>query len=76
MADILVRGLDDEIAARLKEKARQGDRSLNDLVKSVLIEAAGTSRSSLLSEIRDLRKKMGRMPDTAMDLIREDRNAR
>lgn len=74
MADILVRGIDDEIAMRLKQQAKKAERSLNDLVKDILSEASGVPRSQLVAEIRGLRKKMGRMPDNSVDLIREDRD--
>ena len=74
MADILVRGLDDDIAARLKEKARRGERSLNDLVKDVLSEAARPSREEFWAKVKSLRDSMGPMPDDSTALIREDRD--
>ena len=40
MAQILLRGLDDALVARLKERARQNHRSLQGEVKAILEEAA------------------------------------
>ena len=40
MAQILVRGLDDALVARLKERARQSHGSLQSEVKLILEEAA------------------------------------
>lgn len=74
MVDILVRGLDDDIAARLKEKARRGDRSLNELVKDILSKAARPSHKEFWEKVRSLRDSMGPMSDDSTNLIREDRD--
>jgi antitoxin FitA len=40
MAQILVRGLDDALVARLKDRARQNHRSLQGEVRAILEEVA------------------------------------
>ena len=40
MAQILLRGLDDALVARLKERARQNHRSLQGEIKAILEEHA------------------------------------
>ena len=40
MAQILVRGLDDALVARLKDRARQSHRSLQGEVRAILEEVA------------------------------------
>ena len=51
MAQILVRGLDDALVARLKDRARQNHRSLQGEVRTLLEEAAAplASRSEALA---------------------------
>ena len=50
MAQILVRDLDDALVARLKERARENDRSLQGEVRAILEEAgAEATRSEALA---------------------------
>ena len=50
MAQILVRDLDDALVARLKERARENDRSLQGEVRAILEEAgAEAARSEALA---------------------------
>ena len=78
MAQILVRNLDEDVVARLKERARKEGRSLQSKVRQILEEAANTPQLDMdaaRKRIEQLRKRFkGRkFPDT-VDLIREDRD--
>jgi plasmid stability protein len=78
MSSILVRGLDQKIIQRLKDRARLNGRSLQREVKEILERAADMLT---MSEARRLserwRRRLGRrsFSDSAR-LIREDRDSR
>lgn len=73
MADILVRGLDDETVKRLKERARRTGRSLQSETKLILEQAAGRTLNESLAVAAAWRSKLGkRSSDSAADQ-REDR---
>ena len=78
MAEILVNDLDDDVVAKLKDRARENGRSLQDELRRILSEIAGSPRSdreTALDGIMKLRERFkGRsFPDSAA-LIREDRD--
>jgi hypothetical protein len=80
MAQILVRGLDDTLVARLKERARENHRSLQREVKAILEEAAAQATNAEVEAILDKwqrhwRQKGKTFSDSA-ELIREDRDSR
>jgi plasmid stability protein len=76
MAQILVRGLDDETVAQLKARARANNRSLQGEVKAILEESA-RMKGSLVAFQEVARKWQahfeGRTMSESGDLIREDR---
>jgi plasmid stability protein len=53
MAQILVRGLDDVLVARLKERARQNHRSLQGQVRALLEEVAPLATPAEIVAIGD-----------------------
>ena len=73
MAQILVRGLDDALVARLKDRARQNRRSLQGEVKAILEEAAAQATSAEVEAILEKwRKHWGdRQFSDSAELIRE-----
>jgi len=78
MAQILVRGLDDELVERLKERARRDGRSLQSEVRQILQTAAGVPPLDV-AEARRLaqrfrRRFKGRPFPNSAALIREDRD--
>jgi hypothetical protein len=80
MAQILVRGLDDTLVARLKERARENHSSLQREVKAILEEAAAQATNAEVEAILDKwqrhwRQKGKTFSDSA-ELIREDRDSR
>lgn len=73
MADILIRGLDDETVKRLKDRAKRHGRSLQGEAKTLLAAAAGLSVTEALKVARQSRKRLGRRFEDSVELIREDR---
>lgn len=49
MADILIRGLDEDVVKRLKKRAKLAGRSLQSETKSILERAAGRSLEESLA---------------------------
>ncbi len=79
MAAINVRQLDDEVVARLKQRASSNNRSLEGEVRHILECAAdddmAAKRARFLEASRRLREKTkGREHTPAEVLIREDRD--
>lgn len=73
MADILVRGLDDDVVNRLKQRAALTGRSLQSETKLILERAAGRTLGESLAVAAAWRKRLGpRSSDGAQDQ-REDR---
>jgi plasmid stability protein len=80
MAQILVRGLDEALVARLKERARENHRSLQGEVKAILEEAAQTATKAEALAIVDKWQRYweekGKVFSNSADLIRADRDQR
>ncbi|HEX9768150.1 MAG TPA: hypothetical protein VGA50_03160 [Kiloniellales bacterium] len=77
MANVTIRNLDDEVVARLKDRAKANKRSLEAELRALLSEAA--NRPSL-EEFRKLAARIRAMtPDVEQTdstlLIREDRDS-
>jgi len=74
MADILVRGLDSKLVARLKKRAKANGRSLQSEAKSILQSAAGYSRSEALAvALRWQRTFAGKKFEDSVRILRRDR---
>jgi plasmid stability protein len=80
MAQILVRGLDDALVVRLKERARENHRSLQGEVKAILEEAAAQATNAEIKAILDRWQRhwqeRGKTFSDSAELIREDRDSR
>jgi plasmid stability protein len=78
MAQLLVRDLDPAVVTRLKEKARQNQRSLQREVKAILEEeAARATRTEALAVIDKWQRRWGdRVFSDSAELLREDRDRR
>lgn len=80
MVDILVRNVDDDAAKRLKSKAKTAGKSLNELAREVLHNAAKPTKEEAWADADRIRAKirarLGRdLPDSTPG-IREDRDTR
>jgi plasmid stability protein len=76
MSEIKVAGLDDEIMARLRQRAREHGRSPEEETRAIIEQVVGRkSREQLLAEAdRIAAMTRGRVQDDSTDLIREDRD--
>ncbi|MCI0333671.1 MAG: hypothetical protein L0228_10670 [Planctomycetes bacterium] len=73
MADILVRGLDDAVLKRLKERAKGAGRSLQSETRIILEQAAGRTIDESLKVAANWRKKLGKRSSDSAQAQREDR---
>jgi hypothetical protein len=76
MVDILVRGVDEAVAQALKAKARLTRRTLNEVARDALSEAATPARAEVIAALDKLRSGIAPLDDDSTDLIREDRDNR
>ena len=76
MAQLLVRDLDDDVVARLKERARRNRRSLQAETKAILESAAPHyTRDEALEVFRSWQERFRGQPlSDSAELIREDRD--
>jgi hypothetical protein len=76
VAQLLVRYLDDQVMARLKERARRNQRSLQAEARAILEAAAPRyTKDEALEVFRAWQGKFrGRPMFNSADLIREDRD--
>lgn len=74
--DVLIRGIDEEVLAKLKKKASANDRSLQAELKSLLEAHAGPDiqeiRSMARESIRKYKSEGRKFSDSTKD-IRDDR---
>jgi plasmid stability protein len=74
MAQVLVRNLPAEVVRKLKKRARQRRRSLQEELKDILEQAAQQNAIDVQAEVNRIRKLFaGRKFSDSSDLIRQDR---
>lgn len=73
MADILVRGLREDVVNRLKKRAELAGRSLQNETKLILEQAAGRTIDESLKVAAAWRKKLGKRSSDSAQAQREDR---
>lgn len=74
MAQILIRGLDDGIVARLKSRAETHGRSLEGEARSILESAAGFTAEEARRVASDWQIRLGNRPMASSgELLAEDR---
>jgi plasmid stability protein len=76
MVDILVRNVDDTVAAQLKKKAKAAGKSVNDIAREALRAAAKPSKEEIWADIDRVRKRIGKISSDSTADIREDRDSR
>jgi plasmid stability protein len=75
MPSILVRGVDTKTIEKLKARAKQNGRSLQNEVKTILEREAGLSWAEVRAMAEQSQKELaGRKFADSADLLREDRN--
>jgi plasmid stability protein len=73
MVDILVRGLDDDVVDRLKQRAALTGRSLQSETKLILERAAGRTLDESLAIAARWRTRLGQRSSESAQEQREDR---
>lgn len=76
MADILIRNLDEDIARRLKEKAKAKGVSVNETARELLTQGLKPSKEEVWAKADAIRKKIGKVTGNSTDIIRNDRDNR
>lgn len=74
MAQVLIRGLDENVVARLKARARANGRSLQAELRLILEAASGKSLADARKLADRIRRSLeGRVHSDSVELLREDR---
>jgi antitoxin FitA len=80
VGQVVIRNLDDRVLDRLKARAKAQHKSLEQLLRDLLAEAANPSRAELIADLERIRAMTPARPGvtypTAEQLIREDRDTR
>lgn len=74
MGQVLVRNLDDDIIERLKKKAAQEEKSLEQVLREIIAAGAGPSREQDWKEIDEFRAQVGSVGADFVEIIREFRD--
>lgn len=75
MAQVVIRKIDDDAMARLKARARRKGVSLEQELRTILIETASQDEAGFLDRAAAFRRKLaGRRHSDSTRLIREDRD--
>jgi len=76
MTDILVRNVDEDVARRLKEKAKAKGTSLSETAREALAAYVKPSKEEAWAAADAIRKKIGKVSGDSTKDIREDRDSR
>ena len=74
MVDILVRNVDEATAAQLKKKAKAAGKSVNDIARDALRDAAKPGKEEAWAAVDRIRKKIGKVTGDSTRIIREWRD--
>ena len=75
MAQVIVRNIDDDFVARLKQRAASEERSLEQELRLILAAAALPDLAELRETAAAIRERLAGRPQTdSVRLIREDRD--
>jgi plasmid stability protein len=75
MAQVVIRNLDDQAMARLKARARRKGVSLEQELRTILMDTARLDDADFRTRAADFRRKLaGRRHTDSTQLIREDRD--
>jgi plasmid stability protein len=81
MGQVVIRNIDDLVLERLKTRAAEQQKSLEQSLRELLAAAAKPSRAELLAEVERIRamtppRRPGKRYPTAEQLVRESRDSR
>jgi plasmid stability protein len=74
MVDILVRNVDEDIARRLKEKAKAKGTSVNETARQAIAAYVKPSKEDAWAAVDRIRAKIGKVSGDSTADIREDRD--
>lgn len=74
MADILIRNLDDDIARRLKAKAKANGASVSETAREAITAYVKPSKAEAWAAVDAIRKKIGKVSGDSTADIREWRD--
>jgi plasmid stability protein len=74
MANFLIRNLDEDIARRLKEKAKANGVSVNETARQLITQGLKPSKEEAWAAADAIRKKIGQVTGDSTDIIREWRD--
>ncbi len=74
MGQILVRNLDDALIQRLKSRAAQSGKSVEQTVREIIAEAVRPSKAEAWAEIDRIRARTPRRLESSVPLIRAFRD--
>ena len=81
MGQVVIRNIDNGVLERLKDRAAEQHKSLEQSLRELLAEAAKPSRAELLAEVERIRamtppRQPGKRYPTAEQLVRWSRDSR
>lgn len=76
MGQVIVRNLDDEVVKRLKQRAADQDKSLEQFLRESLSELVRPGKEELIKQLEDIRRLGKPAHVDAAELIRQDRDTR
>lgn len=81
MGQVVIRNIDERVIDRLKAKAAEQRKSLEQSLRELLAEAAKPSRSEVIAEVDRIRamtppRQFAKSYPTAEQLVRESRDSR
>ena len=81
MGQVVIRNIDDLVLQRLKARAAEQHKSLEQSLRDLLAAAAKPNRAELLAEVERIRamtppRRPGKRYPTAEQLVRESRDSR
>jgi len=74
MAQMLVRNIDDEVAARFKARAKAEGKSAEQVLRELIADYSDR-KAAALARLAELREKIGPVTLDPVALIREDRDS-
>ena len=73
MATIIIRSLDDEVAERLRLRARLHGVSVEEEARRVLTDGTQFTRAEIVAQAADIRARQRPQRSRGVELIRKDR---
>lgn len=74
MVDILVRNVDEDVAARLKQKAKAAGKSMNETAREALSAYVKPDKAEVWAKADEIRKRIGKVTGDSTEIIREWRD--